>query len=108
MDGAATLRELLGTKVTLIQNGLRVEGLVTEFAVRVGDGDDEEAQIHVDAADGVMHVLWLMPGDWGQAVRLFPLNHFLPDQPLLVEWQGQEAARQLLTTRRARPSSLAD
>jgi hypothetical protein len=65
--------------------------LITELAVRIANADDEEAQLHVDTADGPMHVVWLSAGDWTQAVRL--------DEPvdlLSFLWRFNAAPRRYL------------
>lgn len=107
MQGDSSLRELVGTTVTLVQGELRVDGVVTEVCVCLGDPDSEEAQVRVDTANGDLYIVHLTPGDWSRALRVFPLHDLLPDQPVTVEWQ--RAATPLdAAPRRGRPSTLAE
>lgn len=107
MDAGRSIRDLVEMTVTLVQGPLQVEGVVTAIGVRLGDVDEEEAQLRLRTPDGTDHTVFLMPSDWSRAVRLFPWHQFVPDGPIAVEWGTPGAVRPVVGTRRVRKSSLA-
>jgi hypothetical protein len=63
MDYSAPFRDLVGTKVVLVQGQLREDVVVEEIVLQLGDPDEEELRLRVATAEGTEQVVYLIPRD---------------------------------------------
>jgi hypothetical protein len=106
MDYSAPFRDLIGTKVVLVQGELREDVVVEEIVLQLGDPDEEELRLRVATAEAAEQVVYLIPRDATRATSVYPLNRFLPETPIAVVW-SEAPPRPPVTPRRRRPSALA-
>jgi hypothetical protein len=108
VDAVASLRELLGTTLTLVQGELRADCVINALEVRVAD-ETEDTRVQVETLQGEEYVVHLAPGEWNSATwESHTMDGFLPYQPVALEWAAAVTEPLGAATRRARPSALAE
>lgn len=107
MDGAVSIRQLMGRNVRLVQAEHQVEGVVSGIAVRLEEIDSEEAELEVDGDNGTTYVIYLTPQDWCEGVCA-PAPEGLTDGRVGVEWRQTGESAVSPSLRRLRRSPLAE
>jgi len=106
VDGAASIRQLIGRDVTLVQARQRVQGVVNGIAIRVED-DTEETELEVEGNNGTTYLIYLTPEDWCEGVCA-PAPEGLTDGRVEVEWRQTGESAVSPSLRRLRRSPLAE